>query len=110
MVFQFLECHCRECFARRGQFSERSGRRDTTETMMKWLLRITKRAVAFATLAHMMMDLGVVEPWPYLGLHWWIRTAKGMLGMWIGIFFWEVMTDSLRPERGSQSQWADARG
>jgi hypothetical protein len=65
-------------------------------TEWKVLKKITERSVAFATLAHMMMDLGTVEPWPYLGLHWWGRTAKGMLGMWLGMFFWEVMADSLR--------------
>lgn len=62
----------------------------------RWFVKITERAVAFATLAHMMMDLGAVEPWPYLGLHWWMRTGKGIIGMWLGMFLWGLMTDSLR--------------
>jgi hypothetical protein len=53
-------------------------------------------ASAFATCAHMMMDMGTVEPWPYLGVHWWARTLKGAVGLWLGLVFWEVLKMSFK--------------
>lgn len=67
--------------------------------MWRRIVKIAEGSIGFAVSAHFVMDLGVFEPWPFLGRIWWFRTLKGAVGVFVGWIFWELLIYSLKNGR-----------